>query len=246
MLKWNFLKGKDLNLSAIDFSSIEIDLHSHLIPGIDDGAEDLATSIEIIKILQKLGFKKLITTPHVMSDFYKNTSDIILKGVKNLRQELKSQNINIQIHAAAEYYIDYEFEQKIGKENFLVFGDNYILIELSFIEAPKSLNDIIFKLQLEGYKIILAHPERYLYFGDNDYLSLIRRGVFFQLNLLSLIDYYSPRVRKRAEDLIQKEMISFIGSDCHNMKHASLYKKCQNKKSWHDLHKSGKLLNYTL
>ena len=144
-----FSKGKDLNLSAIDFSSIEIDLHSHLIPGIDDGAEDLASSIEIIKILQKLGFKKLITTPHVMSDFYKNTSDIILKGVKNLRQELKSQNINIQIHAAAEYYIDYEFEQKIGKEDFLVFGDNYILVELSFIEAPKSLNDIIFKLQLE-------------------------------------------------------------------------------------------------
>jgi tyrosine-protein phosphatase YwqE len=181
-----------------------------------------------------------------MSDFYKNTPETILKGLKNLRQELKLQNINIQIDAAAEYYVDYEFEQNIGKEKFLVFGDNYILIELSFFEVPKNLNDIIFKLQLEGYKIILAHPERYLYFGENDYLNLIRRGVFFQLNLLSLIDYYSPRVRKRAEDLIQKEMISFIGSDCHNMKHASLYKKCQNKKSWHNLYNSGKLLNYTL
>ena len=125
MLKWNFLKGKDLNLSAIDFSSIEIDLHSHLISGIDDGAEDLATSIEIIKILQKLGFKKLITTPHVMSDFYKNTTDIILKGVKNLRQELKSQNINIQIHAAAEYYIDYEFEPLY---NYLVKIKNKLMM----------------------------------------------------------------------------------------------------------------------
>ena len=246
MLKWNFLKSKELNLSTIDFSSIKIDLHSHLIPAIDDGAEDLETSIKIIKILQHLGFKKLITTPHVMSDFYKNNPETILKGLKNLRQELKLQNVNIQIDAAAEYYVDYEFEQKIGKEKFLVFGDNYILIELSFFEVPKNLNDIIFKLQLEGYKVILAHPERYLYFGENDYLNLIRRGVFFQLNLLSLIDYYSPRVRKRAEDLIRKEMISFIGSDCHNMKHASLYKKCQNKISWHNLYNSGKLLNYTL
>ena len=105
-----------------------------------------------------------------------------------MQQEVKLHNINMQIEAAAEYYVDYEFEQKIGKEKFLTFGDNYILIELSFIEAPKSLHEVIFKLQLEGYKIILAHPERYLYFTDKDYLNLVRRGVFFQLNTLSLID----------------------------------------------------------
>lgn len=246
MLKWNFFKSKDLNLSPIDFSLIKTDLHSHLIPAIDDGPETLETSVKIIKILHQLGFKKLITTPHVMSDYYKNTTETILNGLKSLQQEVKLHNINVQIEAAAEYYVDYEFEQKIGKEKFLTFGDKYILIELSFIEAPKSLHEVIFKLQLEGYKIILAHPERYLYFTEKDYLSLVRRGVFFQLNTLSLIDYYSSRVRKRAEHLINKQMISFIGSDCHNMKHACLYKKCQNKKSWHDLHNSNKLLNYIL
>ena len=228
MFGW-FSKNKNKNLDPLDFSALRTDIHSHLIPGIDDGSPDIETSILIIKELQNLGYKKIITSPHVMSDFYKNSSEVIFRGLDDVRTELKNQNINIEIDAVAEYYIDYDFEQKIGKEKFLTFGDNYILVELSFIEASKNFFEIIFKLQLEGYKVVLAHPERYNYFDMKDYINLVDRGVFLQVNLLSLIGYYSPIIKCKTEDLIAANMISFLGSDCHNIKHAELYKKCQTK-----------------
>ena len=246
MLKWFSKKKIELELDPLDFSVLKTDIHSHFIPGIDDGSPDMETTISLIKEMQGLGFKKVITTPHVMSDFYKNTSDIILKGLTDIRSELKVQNINMEIEAAAEYYIDYDFEQKIGKEKFLTFGDNYILVELSFMEAPKNLFDIIFKLQLEGYKVVLAHPERYAFFTLDDYEELVNRGVLLQINWLSIIGYYSPQIEQKTKDLIAADMVSFIGSDCHNMNHAELYKKCQTKKAWHDLNNSSKLLNNTL
>ena len=246
MLKWFSKKKIELELDPLDFSVLKTDIHSHFIPGIDDGSPDMETTISLIKEMQGLGFKKVITTPHVMSDFYKNSSDIILKGLTDIRSELKVQNINMEIEAAAEYYIDYDFEQKIGKEKFLTFGDNYILVELSFMEAPKNLFDIIFKLQLEGYKVVLAHPERYAFFTMDDYEELVNREVLLQINWLSIIGYYSPQIEQKTKDLISADMVSFIGSDCHNMNHAELYKKCQTKKAWHDLNNSSKLLNNTL
>ena len=246
MLKWFSKKKIEVGLDPLDFSVLKTDIHSHFIPGIDDGSPDMETTISLIKQMQRLGFKKVITTPHVMSDFYKNTSDIILKGLSDIRSELKVKNINMEIEAAAEYYIDFDFEQKIGKEKFLTFGDNYILVELSFMEAPKNLFDIIFKLQLEGYKVVLAHPERYVFFTMSDYEELVNRGCLLQINWLSIIGYYSPQIEYKTKGLIAADMVSFIGSDCHNMNHAELYKKCQTKKAWHDLNNSCKLLNNTL
>ena len=246
MLKWFSKKEIEVELDPLDFSVLKTDIHSHFIPGIDDGSPDMETTISLIKEMQGLGFNKVITTPHVMSDFYKNSSDIILKGITDIRSELKVQNINMEIEAAAEYYIDYDFEQKIGKEKFLTFGVNYILVELSFMEAPKNLLDIIFKLQLEGYKVVLAHPERYAFFIMDDYEELVNRGVLLQINWLSIIGYYSPQIEQKTKDLISADIVSFIGSDCHNMNHAKLYKKCQTKKAWHDLNNSSKLLNNTL
>lgn len=245
MLKW-FSKQKAEELDPLDFSVLKTDIHSHLIPGIDDGSADMATTISIIEEMQKLGFTKVITSPHVMSDFYQNSSEKILKELAAVRAELKEQNISMEIDAVAEYYIDYDFEQKIGKEKFLTFGDHYILVELSFIEAPRNLFDTIFKLQLEGYRVVLAHPERYHYFQMKDYKDLVSRGVLLQINWLSLISYYSAQIKDKTEDLITQNMVSFVGTDCHSIDHAELYKKCQTKKAWHDLHNSGKLLNSTL
>jgi len=245
MLRW-FLKKKEGELAPLDFSVLRTDIHSHLIPGIDDGSGDMETTISLIKEMEKLGFSKIITSPHVMSDSYKNSSEIILKGLANVRAELKKQEINMKIDAAAEYYLDYDFEQKIGLERLLTFGANYLLVELSFLEAPKNLLNVIFKLQLEGYKVVLAHPERYQYFQMRDYEDLVDRGVFLQMNWLSLIGYYSPEIKCKSESLIAQNMISFVGTDCHNMQHAELYKGCQTKKAWHDLYNSGKLLNSTL
>ncbi|MDA8858258.1 histidinol phosphatase [Flavobacteriales bacterium] len=244
MLKW--FSKKKIELDPLDFSVLITDIHSHFIPGIDDGSPDMETTIALIKKMQVLGFRKVITTPHVMSDFYKNSSEIILKGLTDIRSELKAQNIDMEIEAAAEYYIDYDFDQKIGQEKFLTFGDNYILVELSFMEAPENLFDIIFKLQLEGYKVVLAHPERYAFFTMDDYKGLVHRGVLLQINWLSIIGYYSPQIEQKTKELIAAEMVSFIGSDCHNMNHAELYAKCQTKEAWHDLNNSCKLLNNTL
>ena len=130
MFTWFF--KKELALKALRFSEIGIDLHSHLIPGIDDGAKDLETSIFLVKRLKDLGFTKIITTPHIMSDLYKNTADIINTGLSVLKSELINQKIDIDIQAAAEYYVDYDFEQRIGDENFMTFGQKEILIEFSF------------------------------------------------------------------------------------------------------------------
>ncbi len=245
MLKW-FSKKKEEDYAPLDFSILRTDIHSHFIPGIDDGAPNLESSVSLIKKMQELGYKKIITTPHVMSDFYKNTTEIILGRLADLRAELERKDINIEISAAAEYYIDFDFEQKIGKEKFLTFGDNYILVELSFMQAPKNLFDIIFKLQLEGYRVVLAHPERYQYYTKKNYEELVARGVLLQVNLLSLIGYYSPHIQQKTKELIAENQVSFVGTDCHNMNQAVLYEKCQIQKDWHDLVKSGKLLNSTL
>lgn len=245
MLSW-FSKKKDEELDLLDFSVLKTDIHSHFIPGIDDGSPDLETSIRLIKEMQKLGFNKIITSPHVMSDIYNNSSAKILAGLENIRTELSLQNINIQIDSTAEYYLDYDFEEKIGTEKFLTFGDSFLLVELSFVEAPKNLFDIIFKLQLEGYKVVLAHPERYYYFNMQHYQDLATRGVFLQINWLSLIGYYSLQIQKKTENLITANMVSFIGSDCHNLAQVELYKKCQTNQFWHTLYNSGNLLNDTL
>ena len=244
MLKW-FRKSSQI-LEPIDFSVIGVDLHSHLIPGIDDGAKDLVDSVTIIKELINQGFSKIITTPHIMSDLYKNTPETIHSGLEILKRRLANDNIEIDISAAAEYYVDYDFEQRIGNEKFLTFGEKYILIEFSFLESPRNMYDIIFKLQLEGYVVVLAHPSRYQYFNLKDYESLINRGVLFQLNLLSLIGYYSNQVKANAKLLIDNKFVSFVGTDCHNLNHARLYPKCMISKSWHELVNSGVLLNSKL
>ena len=245
MIKW-FSKFGKKKLLPIDFSVLKTDVHSHLIPSIDDGAKTLEESLELISALQDLGFSKLITTPHTMSDVYKNTAEIINSGKEKVQQKLQELNNKILFEAASEYYVDFEFQNEIGKKEFLVFGSNYILIEFPFIEAPKNMEDIIFKLQLQGYNVVLAHPERYLYYTIKDYKKLVSKGVFLQLNLLSITGFYSPEVKKQSATLIKENLISFVGTDCHNMRHAEELKRCFTNPLWHQLLDSGKLLNSTL
>lgn len=233
-------------LNPIGFDCLKTDMHSHLIPNIDDGASSLEDSIKMITALRKLGYQKIITTPHVMGDFYKNTPEIINAGLTLVRAELQKNKIDVQLEAAAEYYLDYEFDLKIKEGNLLTFSDNYILVETSFIEAPPNFKELIFKLQIEGYKVILAHPERYPFMGMQDFEELTDRSVFLQLNLLSLLGNYGLEVKNKAQQLIDNNFISFVGTDCHNMGHANLFEKCQTTKAWHQLVESGKLLNHLL
>ena len=245
MENW-FKKWFEKPLDPIAFDCLKTDMHSHLIPAIDDGSTSLEDSINMIKALNELGFQKIITTPHVMSDFYKNNPETILGGLELVRAELQKQNISVELEAAAEYYLDYEFEEKIKAGNLLTFSDNYILVETSFIEAPPNFKELIFQLQVAGYKVILAHPERYPFMNMEDYEDLKSRSVFMQLNLLSIIGYFGADVQNKANKMIEQELISFVGTDCHHMGHAALYEKCQTKRAWHQLLDSRILLNHTL
>ena len=133
MLSW-FKKKKKKENQPVDFAEIGLDMHSHLIPSIDDGAKDLQNSIELINALQNQGFKKIITTPHIMTDFYNNSIETIRSGLKTVKEELLKQSIDIKMEAAAEYFVDFDFQQKVlAGEKFLTLGENYILIEFSFL-----------------------------------------------------------------------------------------------------------------
>tara|TARA_B100000886_G_scaffold320996_1_gene262886 strand:- start:1476 stop:2213 length:738 start_codon:yes stop_codon:yes gene_type:complete len=244
---FSFFKRNDKNIEPVNFDSLVCDMHSHLIPGIDDGSPDLETSVQIIKNLQSMGFKKFITTPHIMHDFYRNTPDIIMCGLKDLQNELKKQSVDVEISAAAEYYIDYDFEAKLDSgDKFLTMGKNQILIETSFLSAPSNFGNIIFKLQLAGYKLILAHPERYGFMTFEDLQSYKTRSLCFQLNLLSLLGYYGPPAKAMAEKLIENNMIDYVATDCHNLYQSNLYSKCFTNKHWHMLVNRGTIKNQIL
>ena len=212
------LFGKKKNDNPFDFSEIVVDMHSHLVPGIDDGSQSLEESINLIRSLKSLGYKKLITTPHIMADRYKNTPEIIMAGLKKIRQALENQRIEIEIDAAAEYLIDDLFLAKIKEKNLLTMGDNFILVELSYFIEPPNLNNVFFELQTNGYNVILAHPERYTYWHENmeKYQDLYDRGIFLQLNINSLTGWYSKESMRIAHKLIDNKLIKFLGSDTHN------------------------------
>ncbi len=233
------------NTKPVDLSALHTDMHSHLIPGIDDGADSLETSVHLIKGMIELGYKKLITTPHIQGEFYQNTPGIILSGLERLKRELKKQNIVIEVEAAAEYLIDERFNEKIKKKELLTFGKNHVLVEMSYFNEYPHWKDDFFELQLSGYKIILAHPERYSYFFRNwsKYEELKDRGVLFQININSLTGYYSAEVKKIAEKLIENNMVELAGSDMHNMNYMEALRRARYERSLKELIESGKLLN---
>lgn len=225
-------------LSFEGLEHVYVDMHSHMLPGIDDGAESLEESIEMIQRFVNLGYKKLIMTPHVMSDFYKNTPEIILGKLAEVRAECKKQGIDIELEAAAEYYLDEGLISKLkNKEELLTFGDRYVLFETAFMSPSQQFDSVVFMMQSQGYKPVLAHPERYAYnFGKvEEFQEMHEKGVHLQINLMSLTGYYGPPQKKMAEELIAKGLVSFIGSDCHKNKHADVFEKARTSSGYHTL-----------
>ncbi len=204
-----------------DYATFRCDMHSHFIPGIDDGAATLEDSIALIRGMRELGFAKLITTPHIMSDFYRNTPETILGGLELVRAELKRLNIDVELHAAAEYYIDAGFQELLENGNLLTFGGKYLLVEISYINYPENFKEVLFQIKTSGYYPVLAHPERYPFWLHNfdDLREIKMAGTYLQINTNSLSGYYGPEARHMAERLIDENMVDFIGSDVHNIKH---------------------------
>ncbi|MES2411391.1 MAG: CpsB/CapC family capsule biosynthesis tyrosine phosphatase [Bacteroidota bacterium] len=198
-----------------------MDIHSHLLPGIDDGATSIEDTAYLIKGLEKIGIKKFITTPHVMGEVWKNTSFEIKEKLLATTQELEFPNIDKRFKAAAEYMIDEEFRGLFKKELLLTLKDNYVLVEMSYISPSFQLYEILFELQSAGYQPILAHPERYNFYHHSldDYKKLKNAGCLFQLNMLSAIGHYGEHVAKVSNSLLKEGLIDFIGSDLHHSRH---------------------------
>ena len=203
----------------LDLGWMQADMHSHLIPGIDDGSKSLEESLEMIVRMKDFGIKKIVTTPHIMSEFYKNTPEIILGGLEKVQKALKKESIDIEISAAAEYYLDEFFLEKVRNgEQLLTVHKNHVLVETGFVSKPLMLVEIFFEMEMNGYKPILAHPERYQYLAQDKKLlhEMIDRDIFFQLNLLSLTGFYSRHIQTFAELLVKEGRVKYLGTDAHN------------------------------
>jgi tyrosine-protein phosphatase YwqE len=229
-------------------SLVSVDIHSHLIPAIDDGAKDMERSIELILSLKEMGYKKLITTPHV-SDMFLNSSSDILNSYTNLKRELIKREIEIEIEVAAEYYADETFEKLLSEGDILTFGkEKYLLFELSYFTSPQDLESLVYDIKLAGYTPVLAHPERYVYLHNNisKYQNIKDMGVLFQINLVSIESYYSEEVMKTVKELILNGMVDFIGSDTHHKRHLKFLKKSFSSALYKKIFKHNKILNNTL
>lgn len=227
---------------------ITTDFHSHLIPGIDDGVKTLEEASEIISFFSKLGYKKMITTPHISFDYYNNSAKDIESGFEKLKTHINGICPDMKLGVAAEYMIDDGFRKHFENRNLLTFGNNFLLVELSWFNIHPEFNSIIFDLQASGYNVILAHPERYSFWSDKiqNYEKLKERDIFLQLNLLSLTSYYSHQVNRTARKLIENNMIDFIGSDVHNPQQLPMLQKALGSGLLDKLLASGKILNNSL
>jgi protein-tyrosine phosphatase len=232
-----------------DLSWLKTDIHSHFIPGIDDGSPDIETSLEMIRGMHALGYKKIITTPHVLWEIYPNKTETILEGCATLRKAVKEAGIDIEVEAAAEYFLDDHFEQELkngGK--FLPIRYKMLLVEFSMVTAPLDLQQMLFDMQIAGYQPVIAHPERYIYLTRKKefFAELKDAGCFFQLNLLSLTGHYGRSVQDLAEYLIGRKYYNFAGTDMHNMRHLESLTRLSSSASFKRLKDSGVLKNNVL
>lgn len=244
----DIFKRKPEETENLDLSWLQVDMHSHLIPGIDDGSKTMEESLELIRRLAGYGLRKIITTPHIMYEYYRNTPEIIGMGLEDLRKAVRNEGIEIEIEAAAEYYMDEIFLEKIiAGEKILSFGDNYVLVETGFINKPQMLFDILFQLEMAGYKPILAHPERYQYLIEDKKLfeDLVDRNIILQVNLLSLTGFYSKQVKDFADMMLERGVIRFLGTDCHNVRYLDMLETLPKHKHY-DKIKNLELLNTSL
>jgi len=230
-------------------SLTSVDIHSHLIPSIDDGVKSIEISIKLIEELITIGYKKLIITPHINSG-YPNQKDDILNRYQLLREELIKKDIQIDLDIGAEYCIEEFFIELLYKEKLLSFGDkNYLLFEFPHIMPPSlNIEDLIYEITLKGYTPILAHPERYIYwhFNLDKFIELKEMGILFQLNLNSLNGYYGIGIEKCAKWLIKNSLIDFIGSDTHHQTHINNLKKVISSSAYKKIFNSNNILNNQL
>lgn len=221
----SFFKSKPLLKDLIPDN--HVDIHSHLLPGIDDGARTFEDTLRLTKALQGFGISQCITTPHIIQNVWDNSATLIKEKETETISELKKHQITIPFRAAAEYMLDDHFVHLFQSEKLLTLKDNYVLVEMSYINPPIQLYSILFELQLAGYIPVLAHPERYVFYHNNfdEYKKIKKAGCLFQLNTSSVVGYYGEAINKIADKLLQKGLYNFVGSDLHHDNHAATFER---------------------
>lgn len=202
-----------------------VDIHSHLLPGIDDGAKTMEDTFSLVNDLQQMGIEQFITTPHIMKNVWENTREGIEIKLATSIKNLEDGGQSVRMRAAAEYLIDATFIKLFQNAPLLTLKENYVLVEMSYLNPPIQLYDIIFELQVAGYRPVLAHPERYSFyhFKLHEYERLKNAGCLFQLDLLSTVGYYGINVAKVSEELLKKGLINFVGTDVHHQNHINAF-----------------------
>lgn len=210
----------DTPSSVLDFSFLELDMHSHLVPGIDDGAKQLDDSVRFVEALFALGIRKIITTPHIHGEMYDNDTAKVQKHFQPLKDYVAAHLPEMHIQVSAEYFLDNYFLNEVLPKGLMPFGDNNVLVEVSMAGWNRNFNDILFAVQANGYHPILAHPERYVYETNfSVYEKLKSKGVCLQMNLLSIMGYYGKTIQQNAEKLMAMGFYDYCGTDLHHERH---------------------------
>ncbi len=224
--------NKTIPLNNI-FTLEYIDIHSHILPKIDDGSKSVEMSIELLTKMKEYGIVNFVFTPHILENVWENTPSTIKKAFDELQNAIsKSELSDLSMRFAAEYMLDNNFQKILKNKDILTIKDSFVLIEMSYLNPPINLFELLFDIQMTGYKPILAHPERYNFLHKNfdGYYKLKEAGCKFQVNLLSLTNYYGKHVNVAATKLIKNNMIDFVGSDAHHYDHLNALQKIGDKK----------------
>lgn len=243
------LWGNKKSSGSFDFGLLGADMHSHLLPGIDDGSPDIETSLQLVQGLSELGFRKLITTPHIMQGMYPNTRDDILQRFETFKKNVGDAGIQIELGVAAEYFLDDDLKKLLAdKEPLLSFGDGLVLVEFSMASEPIDFKELLFEMQMQNYQPVIAHPERYVYHERNkEFFELLKSaGYLFQLNIMSLAGAYGKSVHELAKYFIKHQHYELVGTDLHNVHHLEYLHSSSIAHGLKELLDSGKLLNREL
>lgn len=243
---FNFF-SKPLPAATLCFST---DIHCHVIPGIDDGAQSAESAADLIENMQRWGIGRIIASPHVTQGIFENDRTTIEPALAALKSELAARGNGIDVSHSAEYRIDQLLLDRLDAGDMMPLPNGYMLIENSFMQEPWNLDQLIFDLQVRGYKPILAHPERYSYYYNRKarYADLHGKGLAFQINLLSLAGAYGKYEAKMARYLIDAGLVDFIGTDLHRRSHVDAIDAYLTTKEAHtDMERlSGVVLNDTM
>jgi len=207
---WFFRKVVPINLGA----ELVVEVHNHVLPGVDDGARTVEEAMQMLVFWAEMGYQKVIATPHQNTSMWA-PAQVIENAAQRLQAQLLEQEIPLHLTVAAEYLLEPELQRHLAA--LRTFGPKrYVLIELGWWAPPLGWERFFFTLHAAGYTPVLAHPERYEYANEKSLKEWHEKGVLMQINLLSLANQYGRKVQHKAEYLLEKGWVAFVGSDLHH------------------------------